>query len=120
MDDRVTLGRNGESIAADFLAARGYSLIARNHRSRYGELDLVTCKDGVTVFVEIKTRRSKRLGWPEQGISRRKREHLIAAAQAYLVEHPELGGDWRVDVIAIEIDRATSAPTIVHFEHAFQ
>ena len=49
----------------------------------------------------------------------RKQEHLIASAQSYLVTHPDMEGDYRFDVIAIEQTRAGAQPVITHFEHAF-
>jgi len=48
------VGRLGEKIAAEFLAKKGYRILARNFRTRFGEIDLVAAKDGVLVFVEVK------------------------------------------------------------------
>jgi putative endonuclease len=122
------LGRWGETQAAHFLEERGYLILERNARTPYGEIDLVAQRleeeagyEGatlVTVFVEVKTRTTTTFGLPEEAITARKREHLIAAAQSYLQNHPELGGDWRIDVIAIQRYRAAAPPAIYHFENA--
>ncbi|HJS30127.1 MAG TPA: YraN family protein [Anaerolineales bacterium] len=120
MDDRMNLGRRGELLAADYLASIGYSILEKNHRTPYGEVDLIAIQAGVIVFVEIKTRRTARFGWPEQAISRRKRERMVATAESYLLDHPGLGSEWRVDVISIQLDPVTKVPEIVHFEHALQ
>jgi putative endonuclease len=111
------LGRWGEAAAADFLARQGYEIIEQNARTPYGELDLVTRDHGVTVFVEVKTRRSRRFGFPEEAVTARKRQRLMEAGQAYLLAHPELDGDWRVDVIAILQDPHERLPRFTHFEN---
>jgi putative endonuclease len=118
------LGKWGEKLAAEFLADQGYSVIARNVRTPYGELDLIAQlssehnpNDITTIFVEVKTRSSRSYGYPEESITASKREHLISAARHYLQEHPELDRDWRLDVIAIERYR-DKKPSIRHFENA--
>jgi putative endonuclease len=113
---RQNLGKWGESLAADYLSQRGYTLLERNVRTPYGELDLVMRQAGGTVFVEVKTRATPAYGLPEQSITPRKQEHLLNAARAYLQAHAELGGDWRVDVIAIRRFPG-GPPEVVHFEN---
>jgi putative endonuclease len=113
---RQTLGRWGEALAAETLERQGYSLLERNARTPYGELDLVMRQGQGIVFVEVKTRASRTFGLPEESITRRKQEHLLHAAQHYLQSHPELSGDWRVDVIAIR-RQADRPPEVVHFEN---
>lgn len=124
---RQALGRWGEALAASFLTDLGYSILECNVRTSYGEIDLVACQEGaegsqspseVLVFVEVKTRTSIAYGHPEESITSRKRAHLLAAAQAYLLDHPEFDGDWRVDVIAIQRTHPGHPPTITHFENA--
>lgn len=113
---RLELGRWGETLAAAHLQQQGYQILDRNVRTHYGELDLVARCGQVTVFVEVKTRASAQFGYPESAITTRKRAHILASAQAYLQAHPDLDGDWRVDVIAIQ--RVGSQPKIQHFENA--
>lgn len=118
---RQRLGQWGETLAADYLQKQGYALLERNARTAYGELDLVMRQSvlggAVTVFVEVKTRRSQAFGLPEEAITPRKQAHLLDSAQAYLQTHPELDGDWRIDVVAIQRS-AAAAPVITHFENA--
>lgn len=123
---RQELGRWGEAHAADYLNQRGYTIIARNVRTPYGEIDLIvqqldkiTEDETITVFVEVKTRTSKTYGYPEEAITPRKQLNLISAAQHYLQEHPDLEKNWRIDVIAIE-RYPESSPIISHFENALQ
>ncbi len=118
MKRRQQVGRWGEQLAEQFLLERGCQLIERNARTPYGEIDRIVRQDGVTVFVEVKTRSSLAFGLPEESITARKREHLLNASQAYLQAHPELDGDWRVDVIAIQGRPGQKDPQIVWFENA--
>jgi putative endonuclease len=116
------VGRWGEALAADYLHRRGYTLLDQNVRTPYGEIDLVARQQaaGVSwiVYVEVKTRRSGAFGLPEESITARKKAHLLASAQAYSQAHPELGGAWRIDVIAIRRVRPDAPVEIVHFENA--
>ena len=118
------LGKWGEQLAADFLIKQGYSILAQNARTPYGELDLVAKQTGTfkrdettIVFVEVKTRRSQSYGYPEESVTTRKQEHLISAALHFLQENPDLESDWRIDVIAVEHYK-NREPIIRHFENA--
>jgi len=130
---RQALGLWGEDLAAVYLEQRGYTVLERNVRSPYGEIDLVVRQldpqagfgphgsngpGEVIVFVEVKTRRSTAYGLPEEAITAHKREHMLASAQAYMQAHPELAGDWRIDVIAIQRMPPPNQPLITHFENA--
>jgi putative endonuclease len=117
MDAIIKLGKSGESLAADYLSAHGVSIIARNARNQYGELDVVGCIEGMTVIFEVKTRKTDTYGNPEDAISRIKRQHLINASQAFILEHPELPAEWRIDVIAIRLFPG-SQPEIKWFVNA--
>ena len=131
---RQSFGRWGEGLAAEYLVQHGYTILEKNARTPYGEIDLVASqaeevspaedamggrdRDYATVFVEVKTRSSGRFGLPEEAVTSRKRAHMLAAAQAYLQQHPELQGSWRIDVIAIQRYDRSQPPTILHFENA--
>lgn len=131
---RQAFGRWGESLAAEFLSERGYTILDRNARTPYGEIDLVVrqeeesrldetafgekCSGYATIFVEVKTRSTRAYGPPEESVTKRKQAHMLAAAQAYLQQHPELEGSWRIDVIAIQRYEPDRPPTILHFENA--
>ena len=102
---RAALGTRGESIAAAYLEAQGYTVQGRNFRCRYGEIDLVCTQDGTLVFCEVKLRRSGDYGTPEEAVTPRKLARLALAAQTYLAEHALEDADWRIDVVALELDR---------------
>ncbi|HTX91123.1 MAG TPA: YraN family protein [Anaerolineales bacterium] len=115
---RQALGRWGEQAAADYLQAHGYAILERNLHTTHGELDLVACKDGLLVFVEVKARSSHSFAYPEDSVTLRKQAHLLSAAQDYLERHPEAGETWQFDVIAVE-GRPGAQPVIEHFENVF-
>ena len=116
-NSKIELGRKGENLAAEYLAERGFSIIAKNVRTPYGELDLIGLQSGALVIFEVKTRRTDTYGFPEDAVSATKRAHLIDSAQAFIQDHPELPGNWRIDVIAINL-RPGLKPEIEWFENA--
>lgn len=116
--NRKKLGQWGEEKAAQFMVEQGYKLMGKNIRTPYGEIDLIVRMEDVTVFVEVKTRSTQEFGFPEEAITPKKRLHLLEASQAFLQEHPEFDGDWRIDVIAIQSLSSETEPQIEHFENA--
>ena len=114
---RLSLGHLGESIAAAFLEKKGYTILERNWRSPYGEIDLIVMENNVITFVEVKTRASSSLGPPEISITPRKEEHMRSAAEYYIQQHPELINDWRIDAVTVQIQANDSPPIIDHFEN---
>lgn len=117
MNRRQALGKWGEEIARRYLIGQGYTILGQNIRTPYGEIDLIARREGdspMVVFVEVKTRSSSALGWPEEGVTPRKEAHLLAAATHYAAEHAI--DDWQIDVIAI-IGRP-GRYRLQHFEQA--
>ncbi|CAN5627496.1 YraN family protein [soil metagenome] len=82
-------GKLGESMGVVYLAEIGYQVMEQNWRHSHWEVDVIATKDNVLHFIEIKTRRSKNFGMPEDKVGKKKIEHLIKAAEAYLYLHPE-------------------------------
>ena len=115
MKHNQRIGKWGEDLAAEHLVQRGYRIIARNTRTPYGEIDIITQQGNITIFVEVKTRTSNKMGLPEESITPRKREHMLATADHYAAEH-EID-HWQIDVIAIE-GKPGSEPKITYFENA--
>jgi putative endonuclease len=116
-DDRQGLGRRGERLAADHLADKGYEILARNWRCESGELDLVARDGNCLAMVEVRTRRGQKLGTPEDSVTVAKQARLITLGQAYIQENGWLG-DWRIDVVAIEMDRRGRLLRLEHYENA--
>jgi putative endonuclease len=116
-DDRRGLGRRGEELAAQHLAARGYEIVARNWRCAYGELDLVVRDGDCLACVEVRARRGRALGTPEESITPAKQARLAQLAEAYVCDN-DWQGDWRIDVVAVEMDRRGRLLRIDHYENA--
>lgn len=100
---QARLGSSGERVAAHLLETRSYRILARNWRCAYGEIDLIAEESAEVVFVEVKTRRGRSLGAPEEAITPRKRRNLLAAAQTYLAEQGIEQRPYRFDVVAVEL-----------------
>jgi putative endonuclease len=118
MGRNQTIGGWGEKLATAYLLEKGCQIIDCNLRTPYGEIDVIVKADEILVFVEVKTRTGAKFGYPEGAITPRKRSHLSDAAQYYLQEHPEIQGDWRIDVIAIRGKPGYPNPEIIWFENA--
>ena len=116
-DHRRRLGQHGEILAAQHLASKGHNIVARNWRCETGELDLVTMDGDCLAFVEVRTRRGRSLGSPEESITQSKQTRLIALSEAY-IQANEWAGEWRIDVVAIEIDPRGRLLRLDHYENA--
>ena len=109
------IGAWGEQSAAEYLTKRGCQIIARNARTPYGEIDIIAKQGGVYLFVEVKTRTSNKMGFPEEAVTARKRRHMLMAADHYAAEN---GIDhWQIDVAAVE-GKPGTRPVITYFENA--
>jgi putative endonuclease len=102
-DPRHALGERGEAAAAAWLASRGWTILARRWRCRYGELDLVALDpDHVLVAVEVKLRRGARAGDPLESIDRRRVARLRAAFGRFRAEaQASLGIGTRMDLVTV-------------------
>ena len=97
------IGDDKERLAETFLTAHRLKVVARNHRCRFGEVDLVMLDAETLVFVEVRYRRSARFGTPGETVDRHKQRRLIAAARHYLQTHPT-SLPCRFDVVAISAE----------------
>lgn len=102
-DSRRRLGQWGESVAELHLKDKGLQVLERNWRCQLGEIDIIALDDNEYVFVEVKTRKGRQMGLPEEGLTEKKARKLIDLAKRYLADH-DLDPDWRVDLVAIELD----------------
>lgn len=95
-------GRDAEQQAARHLLAHGLTLLARNYRSRHGEIDLIMQDRDSTVFVEVRYRAHARFGSAAESVDRHKQSRLVACAQHFLQAHPRRARQpCRFDVITI-------------------
>lgn len=101
VDERRKFGDRGEDLAAAFFSSRGFTIVKRNWTSRVGEIDLICEKEGVTHFVEVKTRRTLEYGNPEEAVTPTKLRHLRYAVESYLRSVSSPPRDYQIDVLAI-------------------
>lgn len=113
-DYRQNLGRWGEQQAAQYLESHGYKVLDRNWRCLRGEIDLVAKEGDVLVFVEVKTRRGRDYGTPEEALTKVKAKRLLELGQRYMLERDLEDVEWRVDLVAVELDRQGK---LLRFEH---
>ena len=118
---RTMLGDWGEDAAGRFLEKRGYLIIDRKYRCQWGEIDLVAKDGDELVFVEVRTRRSKLYGTPQESVTEAKAGRLVAACEDYLQKHQDDGAKgethWRIDLVAVHPSRGR-APRIEHVRNA--
>lgn len=103
MAKHIETGKKGESRAVQFLLANGYDILHKNWRCGHWEVDVIASKGGVLHFIEVKTKRNNRSGFPEEAVTRRKINFLIGAAEFYLFQHPT----WQrmqIDIVAIVME----------------
>ena len=117
---RHAAGQRGEDLAAEHLERLGFQILARNHRTRYGELDLVAYDGEVLAFVEVKTRRSDARE-PWENLHDRKRSQVRRMAVAWLSDSQDrvYGAQLRFDGIAVLLDARGELVRLDHLEAAF-
>lgn len=127
-DPRRELGRKGEELAADLLAATGLTVVARNWRCPQGEVDLVATETAPDytrggepstwlVVVEVRIRRGTRFGTALASVGPAKQAKLREVAAAY-VQATGWQGPWRIDVVAIQLDPQGRPVEQLHLRHA--
>lgn len=82
-------GNKGEALAVQYLSGKGYTIMHKNWRHSHWEVDIIAEKDGILHFIEVKTRRTKKYGHPEEAVSNKKIQNLINAAEEYLYQQPQ-------------------------------
>lgn len=112
-------GQQGETMAKNFLTKKGYRIIGRNFRTRFGEIDLVAAKNKKLIFVEVKLKIGLQFGSPEEMINRRKIRQIHRTAQAFLQTHPFLAKKYslyQIDAVCITSE-ANQTIKINHYEN---
>jgi putative endonuclease len=114
---RIALGKSGEDLACRELERRGYAVVARRHRLRSGEIDIIA-RDGRTlVFVEVKARESRRFGKAAEAVTWQKRRRIVRVAAEYVMQHHLTDCPCRFDVVSIHFE--AGGPVIEVYQNAF-
>ncbi len=111
----IKLGSQGESLAEKYLKKKGYLMIERNFRCKYGEIDIIAMDGPTLVFVEVKTRRSLRYGLPCEAVNDAKIRHLKRMVSYYMTVCGMENRDARIDVIEILME--AECPYLRHIEN---
>lgn len=104
MAHHIKTGEYGENLAAGFLQEKGFTILHTNWRHKNWEVDIIASEKNILHFVEVKTRRTKKFGYPEDDVSRKKIINLINAAEEFLY----LNTEWKriqFDIVSINIFR---------------
>ena len=109
-------GQIGEELAAEFLGKKGYKVIERNFRTRFGEIDLIVKKDKVLIFVEVKCSASD-YRKPEWQISKRKIQQVKKMSHVYLATHKIRYTNLRIDAICITLKGDNQLLKIQHYKN---
>lgn len=115
----LNIGEQGEARAEMYLKGLGYQILARNLRTRLGEIDLLALEGETIVFIEVKTRKSDARGRPEEAIHPRKQKQLSRVAMALLKSRGWLHRQSRIDVITITGEPESPECELRHYRHAF-
>ena len=122
---RKLIGNLGEDAAIKFLKKRKYKILERNYEDGSHEIDIVAQKDGITVFIEVKTRnigaKSAMEPRPASSVTPKKQRSIISAAKHYAAFH-RTSGPLRFDVIEVYLeccDKDLSVKEIIHLENTF-
>ena len=118
MKNNRSLGTIKEEQAAIYLEKSGMSVLARNYRCRYGEIDIVAKFEDILVFVEVKTRTNLELGLPEDAVGPKKRRKYECLAAMYLQDHDYVDMPVRFDVIGLLVIK-TDRALVRHHVNAF-
>ena len=112
------MGRLGEDLAVKYLQSIGFVVIQQNFRCMLGEIDIIAKENGVTVFVEVRSRGSGTYGLPQESVGFKKKNKLRKLAYYYIAKY-DISGDCRFDVLAIMFEQNNVVKSIEHFRNAF-
>ena len=117
---RSEIGRSAESFAASELEERGMTIIERNFRTRFGEVDLVARSGETIVFVEVRARRSTAFVTPAESVIGEKSRRLIVACQQFLQDTDIFWSHWRIDIASVQLDRWERPASVEFIESAIE
>lgn len=113
------LGDLGEKHAARSLALKGYSILARKFRCRFGEIDIVALDKGTLVFIEVRSRSDEEHGLPYETINRIKKLHIRRVATAFQMKYGLLDHDSRFDCVSVIFDKNGKLKDVELIKDAF-
>lgn len=116
MNKKLT-GNSGEERACVFLVKKGYAIIDRNWRTRYGEIDIIAYKDDVIVFFEVKTLPNGTIDMIQRELNHQKLKRIVETSKRFLINHRQYSNSYvRYDVIVVDMP---GFEPVYHIENAF-
>lgn len=113
-------GRLGENIARSYLIEKGYSIIETNYSTRCGEIDIIARDGKLIVFIEVKTRRGIKFGYPREAVDKHKQQKIKNIAELYMLRKKLADMPVRLDVIEVFIDENNNAKSVSLLKNAFE
>ncbi|NOQ66696.1 MAG: YraN family protein [Desulfobacterales bacterium] len=101
------LGAKGEEVAVSYLKSRGYRIVERNYRIRFGEIDIIAEQGDDLVFIEVKTRSGTLFGSPFESVTKQKQKQLSKVALEYISKQGFQDRPARFDVVGIELQKGS-------------
>src|ERR1051325_4080276 len=114
---RQALGILGEDLACGELRRRGYEILERRYRTRFGEIDIVAREGDYTVFIEVKTREGDEFGGGAEAVTEWKQRRVTQMAVDYIARHNLYDRPCRFDVVVVSMANGASAVEV--YPHAF-
>jgi len=115
---RSDTGRLGEELTRDFLKKRGFRILESNYRCPEVEIDIIAHHNNCLVFIEVRTKTSQEFGSPEESITQAKKKRMVTTAQHYRQTHDKQLPMWRIDFVAVELDKKGKPSRIELIENA--
>ncbi len=110
------IGNRGENVAKKYLLNQGYNILDKNYTCNIGEIDIIAEKEGLIVFIEVKSRNSLNFGYPYEAVDRKKQIKLIKVAQNYINYKRIRNTQFRFDIIEVYLKQSNR---VNHIKDAF-
>lgn len=119
MINNKTIGEYGESLSETYLNSSNYCILAKNYRTRFGEIDLIARKNDILIFFEVKARYSDSFGKPLQAISEKKKRSILMNSKLFIMEYRLFNINVRFDILEVFLNYKDTNHKINHIKNAF-
>ncbi len=114
--DNLKVGEKGEQLAENYLKKKGYSVLERNYKNKYGEIDLIAQKSNELVFIEVRSKTENDFGMPEETVKGKKKKKLKQNALAYTTFN-NYDGFYRIDLVCVVFTKDGEIKRLTHHEN---
>ena len=116
---RISIGKQGEQLAQEYIRQQGYTLLEKNFRCKVGELDLIAKDRHMVVFLEVRTKTSTAYGPAYNSVTPHKQRQVKRVALFYIAQHNLVNTQFRFDVIGITLNPQSGEHRLDHIQNAF-